>query len=222
MTRLFLLLSGAILTAFVSVGCAGQPAPAGAASNGTSGPIVAPSNYFSAAPISTWYPGADRFMREWYLKPLIAMHEPPLPERAGTGFRFLYLRSFDPPIAVRVEHGSQGYTLRAVVLEPDVVVHVGSHAEAKPGAISQDLVRDLRQSEWADVTESITKLGFWKLPQEDTANDGLDGAQWILEGFEEGRYHIVHRWSPESGTFREGCLVFLKIAGIDVPSDRLY
>ncbi len=125
MTRLFLLLFGAILTAFVSVGCAGQPAPAGAASNGTIGPTVSPFNYFPVAPISTRYPGADRFMREWYSKPLIAMHEPPLPERAGRGFRFLYLRSFDPPIAVRVEHGSRGYTLRAVVLEPDVVVHAG-------------------------------------------------------------------------------------------------
>ena len=47
---------------------------------------------------------------------------------------------------------------------------------------------------------SLNDLSFWKLPAslvEETNVVQLDGAQWILEGVKQGRYHIVDRWSPD-------------------------
>jgi len=42
---------------------------------------------------------------------------------------------------------------------------------------------------------------------------GLDGEEWILEGFVNGKYHVVTRWSPEydlqsNQTFITLCLTF--------------
>lgn len=53
---------------------------------------------------------------------------------------------------------------------------------------------------------------------------GNDGAEWILEGVNGGRYHVVDRWTPGAGAYREACLYLLKISdlGIDEASQDLY
>ena len=37
---------------------------------------------------------------------------------------------------------------------------------------------------------------FWELP-ESGGHAGFDGADWLVEGNREGRYHRVTRWSPD-------------------------
>ncbi len=48
----------------------------------------------------------------------------------------------------------------------------------------------------------------------------MDGSQWVLEGVRDGRYHVVDRWSPESGLYRETCLILLRFSEIGV--DNIY
>jgi hypothetical protein len=38
-----------------------------------------------------------------------------------------------------------------------------------------------------------------------------------MEGIDQDRYHIVDRWSPEKGTFRDAALFLLKLSKVNEP-----
>jgi len=76
----------------------------------------------------------------------------------------------------------------------------------------------------AQVEQFLVLLGktaFWSAPSEDGAG-GDDGAQWVLEGVESGRYHIVDRWSPKNGDFEKLCLFMLEQSEIRVDAKEIY
>ena len=58
--------------------------------------------------------GVDDLRQRWYSKHLAAMHEPSLwdlskrPKKSGEAYRFLWLRTFDEPVAIRVEKATDG------------------------------------------------------------------------------------------------------------------
>lgn len=72
--------------------------------------------------------------------------------------------------------------------------------------------------------EQVGRAKFWQLLLEEeppVSKDGsiqvrADGAEWILEGVENGRYHVVDRWSPEKGAFRETALMLVRFARLDL------
>ena len=33
---------------------------------------------------------------------------------------------------------------------------------------------------------------------------------WIMEGYREGRYHVVDRKSPDPGAYRDACMYLLR------------
>jgi hypothetical protein len=142
---------------------------------------------------SYWSPGTfddptDEFVRHWYSAQLCAMGEAPLaaPSQRGTRVRFLWLRSFHPGIAVRIEHGAQGTKLTAIELDG-----AGGYA---PGAVARRVDRPLSPGEWAALRQALAESGFWNLQTSERIL-GLDGAEWIVEVAEHDRYHVVDRWS---------------------------
>lgn len=150
----------------------------------------ASSEYFSPGVFEP-RPDLDAFLRRWYSKHLSAMAEPPLAPLAQNGtevYRFLYLRSFHHPLAVRAQRSSEGAVL--VVKELDGIG--GSH---NPGSLIVDRQRRLDGAEWDELGRRLVTAGFWTLG-EDEAPLGEDGAQWILEGGVSSKYHVVTRWSP--------------------------
>ena len=154
-------------------------------------------------------PESPESMNQSYGKYLKAMREPTLWKEPSPGtevYRFLWLRSFDAPMVVRVERtgsnmqlfsrrlsGSGGY-------DPGELIYKGSTA--------------LDQAKWCSFMAKLERANYWNEPL--TQDDrGPDGAEWVLEGVRDGRYHVVDRWSPEDGDFREACLYLLDLAGID-------
>lgn len=61
----------------------------------------------------------------------------------------------------------------------------------------------------ASFLRALETLGFWGVPGPDPNRDGLDGAQWVLEGTWKGAYWILDRWSPAPGPYRDACLMLL-------------
>jgi hypothetical protein len=158
----------------------------------------------------------DGVLRDWYSKYLAAMLEPSLScgERMdGFAYRFLWLRSFHHPICVRIEKNGASVTLNAVELDD-----TGGHA---PGKIVKRVQRALSPAEQEKFTTRLNRIGFWEL-RTDQKRLGLDGAQWILEGVENGRYHVVDRWSPGPGAYSDVCRILLEFAGFAIPSLDLY
>lgn len=130
----------------------------------------------------------DGFVRRWYSLQLCAMGEAPLGVPVGpeTRLRFLWLRSFHPATAVRVRHRDSNTHMIATQLT--------GRGGYEPGEVGSRTERQLTPQEWAEIERLTAQARFWTLETE-AGLRGLDGAQWIVEVSEPGRYHVVDRWS---------------------------
>jgi hypothetical protein len=104
--------------------------------------------------------------RRWYSQHLRAMSEPSLScgRPKGEVYRFLWLRTWGRPVAVRVEAAPGDLFVAAVELDG---------AAGRPGKVSRR-----------------------------------------VEGRKGSEYHVVDRWSPKNGAYRDLCLTLLKLAGL--------
>ena len=120
-------------------------------------------------------------------------------------YRFLWLRTFRHPVAVTLERNVDHFELRSVELDG-----AGGYA---PGKILSTGRKSITQEVWCQFTGLLDKAAYWKIPSNSRDDMGYDGSQWILEGIKDGRYHIVDRWTPQTGEYREACLFVLKLSG---------
>jgi hypothetical protein len=163
-------------------------------------------------------PDGDASVRAWYSKHLRVMGEPSLSCGQTTDaeiYRFTWLRTFDRPIAVRITRDSAGVRLVAVEL-----TGAGGY---DPGTVATVTDKRMSDGDWQVLSAALAKTRFWSMPtRPSTPTLGLDGSQWIVEG-RRGRdkYHIVDRWSPRKGAYRDAGLVFLTLAGISVEGNGL-
>ena len=172
--------------------------------------------YFPKGALDSWRPKIDSLLGDWYSKYLRTMQEPSLscgPRVDGYAYRFLWLRSFHHPIAVRFEKVGPQATLSAVELD-------GTGGEA-PGKILKQTRRALSPAEESKFEAKLNQVGFWEM-RRDQERFGSDGAQWILEGIDNGQYQVVQRWSPGLGAYRDVCVLLLELAGFRVPATEFY
>jgi hypothetical protein len=157
----------------------------------------------------------DAFRRQWYSTHLRAMQEPSLSCGAveTEAYRFLWLRTFHAPIAVRLAVTGKMVRLASVQLSG-----AGGYS---PGTVVDRSERMLLPAEWDQVHEALNLARFWSTSSWQPSA-GADGAQWIIEGRLDSRYHVVDRWSPRAGTFRSLGLLLLRIADISVPNGDVY
>lgn len=158
----------------------------------------------------------DTFTNVWYSRMLKAMKEPVLPETEGDTqiYRFTWLRTFHRPITIRIQRSNDSVTLIAKILSG-----AGGY---DPGQIITDTAFVLTPEKWETLQAKIGLINFWRLPV-DTDSDGMDGAEWILEGVTKNNYHFVSRWSPGKNTaYGQCCLYFLSLSGIKIPEKEIY
>jgi hypothetical protein len=176
------------------------------------------------------------FCSRWYSQQLAALEEPSLDPKLcrdprGESCRFLWLRTFDPPVAVRIDRNTDGATL--YLKEAD------GKGGYSPGKLRRSESRKLTEREWQSVLVAIDEGGFWKMPSEPVCKivlengviecrGGSDGAKWILEVTKGDTYHVVSRNNPcddrfnKDQAYRECCLLILSLSKLDVPPDKLY
>ena len=145
------------------------------------------------------------------------MNEPPLWEiEAEEAYRLLWLRSFDPPIAVRITRKDRVYSLTAVALSQQ-------RSAGFPRSITEQVFRHLSPGKWDQSVQLIDQSQFCSLPTLDILNriSSVDGATWILEGQRDGSYHVVTRSSPaaegELSAFRAALIHLLQISKLELP-----
>ena len=168
---------------------------------------------------TTFFSGTAIADREaWYGTHLRASAEARLCPGPGRElFRFLWLRSFHPPVIVRIERNSQGYALVAKVL-----TGAGGY---DPGKIGRTTEHVLSAEDMRKFKEHVRSAWFWQSPTVPPPSGSavVDGAQWIVEVVDGEQYHVVDRWSPpERDAFRELGLYFLRLARIQIESDAVY
>jgi hypothetical protein len=181
-------------------------------------PVEASEYFFPAGVLEPSRSDLDVFVRASYSKHLRVMGEPSLscgPTAGGDTYRFVWLRTFHRPIAVRVNHDSNGTRLVAVEL-----TGLGGY---DPGSIAARVEKSLSETDWRLLTAALSNTSFWSMPTRPAKPTlGADGSQWIMEGRRGGEYHIVDRWTPREGLYRDAGLSFLKLAGISIPGGDIY
>ena len=155
--------------------------------------------------------------RDWYSKHLGAMAESALPTGPGETYRFLWLRTFDHPVVVRVTCIEKGCVLTALRTNGQGGYEAGSVVERKTRTMSDAEVRRFR--------EMFGRVQFWR-PQPADDRLGLDGARWILEVRRGQDYHLWDVWSPDASgayaAYRELCLDLIRLSGLAVRQGRIY
>ena len=130
-----------------------------------------------------------------YANYLSHMKEPSLipskEEKQGFGMRFLWIRSFHNPIAVRVWRKNDEYWIKGVSFE------MAGHDF---GPVTKSLERELTGEEWMQISKLADPPEIWKpLSKEERAEigSGFDGAHWIFERRNQKDYFILDLWSPK-------------------------
>ena len=157
---------------------------------------------------------------QWYTAQLTALQEPSLlalvKNPTAESYRFLWLRSFHHPFAIRVDIKSDGTS----VLTTKLASGAGGF---RPGTLSQDTSRVLTKEETQKFLSRLNALKFWSLPNPVNDQKGTDGSQWIVEGVKGGHYHVVDRWTPTTGPVRElGNLFAFDLARLAIPQNEIY
>jgi hypothetical protein len=164
--------------------------------------------------------GIEKFRLEWYSKQLTALQEPSLWEASKKqeteSYRFLWLRTFHRPIAIRVDVSADGTSL----LTAKMTSGAGGY---DPGKLTQNQAITLTKEQTNLFLAQIGEHNFWKLPSVEEAPAGSDGAQWIIEGVRAQTYHVVDRWSPQDGDVRAmGLFMVNQLAKMKVSAKEVY
>jgi hypothetical protein len=160
------------------------------------------------------------FKNHWYSTQLRALQEPSLflsaKDPSAESYRFLWLRTFHHPIAIRLDARPDGTS----VLTTKVASGAGGY---QPGDLSENSSQVLSKEQTDAFRSCLNKLHFWQAPNPVNDQRGTDGSQWIIEGVKHGKYHVVDRWSPQSGLVRElGWMLAFDLAKINIPEKEIY
>jgi hypothetical protein len=156
----------------------------------------------------------------WYTSALKAMGEPSLLELSKTPahvYRFLWLRSFHNPVAVRMNVDKDGTSLLTVKV-------INGRGGSAPGGHVKSESRRLSKEYTQGFLDDVRELGYWSLPTDVPENHGgCDGADWILEAVKDGRYKLVVKWSPEKGAVRTlGLAMMIRLAELKLLYQEVY
>jgi len=181
--------------------------------------LVSAQQYFPVGVIQPNHAGIDSGRAEWYSKQLKALGEPSLYEFSKDDkkhvYRFLWLRTFHHPVAVRITFNADG----TVALVTKMCNGAGGY---KPGKLIVNKARILSQEEVHRFQLKVEEVGYWGLPPQDD-KIGLDGAQWIIEGAQGSKYHFVDRWSPKEGPVRTlGWMMVHDLAALEINNKEIY
>ena len=164
-------------------------------------------------------PSADEFKRNWYTKFLKAMNEPTVTQLGAENrevYRFLWLRTFHRPIAIRLERHDDDRTL--------VVKELDGEGGYEPGRISKDVSRTVSIKEWDKFISLFEDARCWEMPPD--TGLAADGALWLLEGYCNGKYHATSRHCPRANgsdaAFCGVCLYLLACSEIEVYPSEIY
>ena len=150
----------------------------------------------------------DTFVSNWFSRSLARMNEPSLSaaDARNETYRLLVLPTWGMPRAVRVDLGVAAPSVSAVELSGD-----GGY---DPGQVRRRAARALTSAERQQLVHALSAASFWSLASFDPERVGHDGTVFIVEGRADGRYHVVHRWMPEAGTYRELCSLLRRLGGL--------
>jgi len=150
----------------------------------------------------------DKFYRNWYGHFLYEMGEKPLGQsnrKNEMSYRFLWLRTFHPPIIININKNRKG----TIYLRAKLFDGAGGY---EPGKIIRDKKVKLTGEQWKQISVLFSKTKMCN--EKPKQNIGLDGAQWVFESYVADQYCAAHVHTPGDGVYKEFGLYLLSISGL--------
>lgn len=155
-------------------------------------------------------PGGD-FMVHWYSSVFYELGEKPLwpanPKKVT--YRFVWIRSFHDPVSITMDVQPEG--------TGQLYLHINGLIPRELESKSQSLTKEQVER----VLALINGTSFWKMTTKG-GPQGNDGAEWVLEGIQGGRYHVVTRWNASGTVFGKALLEFLRLSNYYSPENEIY
>ena len=163
--------------------------------------------------------GLDSFTNRWFSHQLFALNEPILSNypKEREVYRFTWLRTFNHPIAVRLEKCNSEIFINAKMCD--------RNGGFTPGNLVLNRTRNITEDQWKNFQAKFSKLNFWKSSPDINDDWATDGAEWILESRKGNIYHFLKRFSPDNNDFAKCCLYLISLAGfteMDIPPKEIY
>ena len=132
---------------------------------------------------------------EWSSDVLYRLHEPDFAGYKGAGdfIRFIWIRSFENPVVIRVNRFSD--TVYANIKE------LGRKGQEL--SIVKDTLIMLEPENWKQFAGPLEQHRFWDNVPE-PVSEAMDGATWYLESKSGERYRVIESW--DSGVLSSGSL----------------
>jgi hypothetical protein len=145
--------------------------------------------YFSPG---TFAGPARDFVTAWYSREMYALGERPLWPASQTAlptYRFTYLPAFA---------GSEGSEVVTLIMQPDGSGQLTRKviSEKRDTTAPLDETTTVLREQLPEFFDLLDQARFWVTPNE-LPSHGRDGAQWLLEGVQDGKYRVVVRWCPD-------------------------
>jgi hypothetical protein len=206
--RLVILVSLACLIA-----CGGVWAQSNAGPIPTKSPYPpdAQPQYFPARVFSGNSEVSDLFARG-YAQVLRSFEEPPLMKGTSDGksaiYRLVLLPSMrNTTLMIRLSVNPDGTGA--------LLSKTGQTERNGPKHI-KTVTRSLSAEQMSKFLKLLEKSDFWNLLTEDQQR-GFDGEEWLLEGAEPSKYHVVDRWSPaRTDSYTRACRYLIDVSHLSV------
>lgn len=149
----------------------------------------------------------DKTKSRVYKSHLAALKEPSRSEFKRMGhesYRFLWLRSFHHPVAIRIHvlpDGSGKLILK---------ITDGSGGY-EPGKLYINRAYRISKRQIERLRQKMEQVRFMSLPSK-TGYRRLDGAHWYFEVKKDLSYHWVDRWNPKGTDIGKLGLYFIRLA----------
>ncbi len=156
-----------------------------------------------------------KFTNTWYSLTLKNCEEPVLYNYKGLDeiYRVTWLRAFHYPVVFRFQKQGFNFLLTTKVLL--------ERNDEYPDELETNTTTSVSFFKWYKFKSKLAEADFWKLDFKDADAEPMDGSRWIVEGVNEGKYHMIERWFPEP-ELRKACLYLLSISNLKISKRNIY
>lgn len=129
-------------------------------------------------------------------------------------FRFLWLRSFHVPILIRLENSNHACMLK---------VKVARYNDSVQQFISfKETTKKIGVRQWNTFKRLLSGIDFWSMVSQDYHEQAADGAIWLLEASDKGRYKVVERQGHVYPQYTNCLKYLLGLTDLHLPENDIY
>lgn len=180
-------------------------------------------NYFPPQTFSS-DPEVEKAVVNWYSKYLTAMNEPSLfcTKEKDEVYRISLFPAFGLPTTFRTKLSDGKEFLIFKQVNVKTIIKKDRDPINIPGKLKINKTINFTETQWKEFMSYIKKMSFWTLS---TRSDviGEDGVIILIEGTNEGKYHVIKRWLPGAEKPIQDFYFYLsKMSGLKSKTERKY